>query len=114
MENEIRRVYARFLTENVRYPWSKGNVGNRPILVACPDWPIFKWKKTSKPIDLPHDGVHAAGILLVPPRNNLKNGVKDHFETVKRDAYVPRAVGAPRSPLANSYPTYGKFICAGH
>ena len=100
MEGEIRRVYGRFLTENARYPWSKGNAGNRPVLIACPDWPIFKWNKTSKVIDLPHGGVHAGGILLVPPRNNLKHGVKDHFETVKRDSYIPQTVGAPKFPLS--------------
>jgi hypothetical protein len=86
--NEIDRVYSRFLTEAVRYPWSKANADNRPILIACADWPVFKWKRISGSIYLPHEGIHAGGILLVPPRNNLKTGVKDHFETVKRKAYV--------------------------
>jgi hypothetical protein len=110
MESEIRRVYARFLTENVRYPWSKGNVGNRPILVACPDWPVFKWNKTSKPIYLPHEGAHAGGILLVPPRNDLKHGVKDHFETVKRKAYVHSGLPLSRIHIQHMDHSYAYVV----
>jgi hypothetical protein len=110
IENEIRRVYSRFLTENVKYPWSKGNAGNRPILVACPDWPVLKWKTTAKPIYLPHEGAHAGGILLVPPRNNLKNGVKDHFETVKRKAYVHSGLPLSRIHIQHMDHTYGRVV----
>jgi hypothetical protein len=110
MKSEIRRVYARFLTENVRYPWSKNNIGNRPILVACPDWPVFKWKTTAKPIYLPHEGVHAGRILLVPPRNDLKHGVKDHFETVKRKAYVHSGLPLSRIHIQHMDDSYARVV----
>jgi hypothetical protein len=110
IESEINRVYSRFLTETVRYPWSKGNVGNRPILIACPDWPVFKWKTTFKRIYLPHEGIHVGGILLVPPRNNLKNGVKDHFETVKRKAYVRPGFPLSRIHIQHMDDSYGRAV----
>jgi hypothetical protein len=110
IESEIRRVYSRFLTEIVRYPWSKGNIGNRPILIACRDWPVGKGKKAGNPICLPHEGVHAGGILLVPPRNNLKTGVKDHFEAVKRKAYVRRGFPLSRIHIQHMDHPYGRAI----
>jgi len=96
IRSEIERVYHRFLTEVVRNPWSEKNDGNRPILIACPDWPVFK--RTNKLTRLlPWEGVHAGGILLIPVRYRLKNGVKDHFETVKKSAYVRK--GFPLSRI---------------
>jgi hypothetical protein len=88
MRGEVSRVYSRFLTECLRYPWSKHNVGNRPILIACPDWPVWKRNKQDQIKVLPWEGAHWGGILLVPPKNDLNVGVKDHFETVKRKAYI--------------------------
>ena len=80
MRDEIFRVYGRFLTECVRYPWSERNRGNRPILLACPDWPVWKKDSNHQKQVLPSEGVHWAGILLVPPRNKLDGDVKTHFE----------------------------------
>jgi hypothetical protein len=82
MLEEINRVYSRFLTECVRCPWSKHNVDNRPVLIACPDWPVRKRYKQDQIKALPWEGAHWHGILLVPPKNRLKVGVKEHFETV--------------------------------
>ena len=110
IESEIRRVYSKFLTEVVRYPWSKSNIGNKPILVACRDWPVGKGKKAGKPIYLPHEGVHAGGFLLIPPRNNLKHGVKDHFETVKRNAYVRRGLPLSRIHIQHMDHPHGRTI----
>jgi hypothetical protein len=88
MPEEIYRVYSRFLTECVRNPWSKNNQHNRPVLIACPDWPVRKRYKQDQIKALPCEGAHWHGILLVPPKNRLKVGVKEHFETVNRKSYV--------------------------
>jgi len=88
IENAVYKVYGRFLTEVVRNPWSENNSDKRPILIGCPDWPVFK--REGSQIDaasLSNDGVHFGSMLLVPPFVRLKTGVPDHFE-VKRKAYV--------------------------
>jgi hypothetical protein len=95
MGNEVNRVYSRFLTECVRCPWSKHNVHNRPVLIACPDWPVRKRYRQDQIKMLPWEGAHWNGILLVPPKNRLTVGVKDHFETVNRRGYV-----RPEMPLS--------------
>ena len=95
MRDEISRVYSRFVTECVRYPWSVRNRDNRPILIACQDWPVWKRQKKDRLILLPWEGAHWGSILLVPPRNKLKTGVKDHFETYKHNSYIH-----PQLPLS--------------
>jgi hypothetical protein len=97
MRGEVSRVYSRFLTECLRYPWSKHNLRKRPVLIACPDWKVWKRNKKDQIKVLPWEGPHWGGILLVPPRNKLNVGVKDHFETVERKAYV--RVGLPLSRI---------------
>jgi hypothetical protein len=88
MREEISRVYSRFLTECVRNPWSQRNRDNRPILIACQDWPVWKKKKKERLVLLPWEGAHWGSILLVPPWHRLKTGLKNHFETSKRTAYI--------------------------
>jgi hypothetical protein len=88
MLDEINRVYGRFLTECVRNPWSERNQDNRPVLIACQDWPVWKKNKKDRLLSLPWEGAHWGSILLVPPWNRLKNGLKDHFDTYKRHVYV--------------------------
>jgi hypothetical protein len=104
MSDEINRVYSRFLTECTRYPWSERNLDSRPVLIACPDWPVRKRYKQDQIKTLPYEGAHWHGILLVPPKNRLKVGVKDHFETVKRRAYV--RVGLPLSRVHVEHISY--------
>jgi hypothetical protein len=104
LHEEVNRVYSRFLTECVRNPWSKHNLYNRPVLIACPDWPVPKRYKQDQIKMLPWEGAHWGGVLLVPPRNNLNVGVKDHFETVKRKAYV--RAGLPLSRVHVEHISY--------
>lgn len=104
MRDEISRVYARFLTECIRYPWSEHNRHNRPILIACPDWPVWKRNKKDQLHFLPWEGVHWSSILLVPPWNKLKVGVKDHFETTKRKSYI--RAGLPLSRIHVEHISY--------
>jgi hypothetical protein len=90
IEGEVNRLYGRFLTEVVRNAGSKSNLGKRPILIGCPDWPVFKGRERGSEIDavnLPGGGIHFGSILLIPPFNRLKTGVPDHFE-IKKEAYI--------------------------
>jgi hypothetical protein len=91
MINEVMRVYGRFLTATVRYPWSKRNTNNRPIFIGCPDWPVPKAIKHKLYTDA-QSGIHFAGILLVPPITRLSTSVMRHFKA-KRDTYI-RSPGA--------------------
>jgi len=104
MLEEVNRVYSRFLTESVRRPWSKPNMNNRPVLIACPDWPVRKRYKQDQIKMLPWEGAHWHGVLLVPPKNRLNAGVKEHFETVNRKAYV--RVGSPLSRIHVEHISY--------
>lgn len=104
LHDEVNRVYSRFLTECVRNPWSEHNLDHRPVLIACPDWPVGKRYKQDQIKTLPWEGAHWGGVLLVPPRNNLNVGVKDHFETVKRKAYV--RTGLPLSRVHVEHISY--------
>ena len=104
MRDEVNRVYSRFLTECVRNPWSKHNLNNRPVLIACPDWPVWKRNKKDQIKILPWEGAHWGGVLLVPPRNNLNVGVKDHFETVEWKAYI--RAGLPLSRIHVEHISY--------
>jgi hypothetical protein len=104
MRDEVNRVYSRFLTECARNPWSEHNVDNRPVLIACPDWPVWKRYTRDQIKTLPWEGPHWNGILLVPPKNKLKVGVKDHFETVERKAYV--RAGLPLSRIHVQHISY--------
>jgi hypothetical protein len=58
MLGEVNRVYSRFLTECVRSPWSKQNRDSRPLLIACPDWPVRKRYKQDQIKMLPWEGEH--------------------------------------------------------
>jgi hypothetical protein len=103
MSDEVNRVYSRFLTECVRNPWSKHNLRKRPVLIACPDWQVPKRYKQDHIKMLPWEGAHWGGILLVPPRNKLNVGVKDHFETVNRKAYVRAGLPLSRIYIEHIY-----------
>lgn len=86
--DDVTRVYCRFITEVIRNPRKRGQTESRPILIGTPDYPVFKWSKPSgREIQDRNDGVHFHGMLLIPPFNRLKVGVKDHF-TTKRKAYI--------------------------
>jgi hypothetical protein len=85
MEQEVERVFGRFLTEVVRNPWSERNRYRRPIFIGCPDWPVYKRHKNSS--DVVGTGIHFAGVLLVPKHSRLKTGVRRHFRKCK-EAYI--------------------------
>lgn len=86
MESEVGRVFGRFITEVVRNPSSQRNADNRPILIGCPDWPVYKRNKANQGF-VTGSGIHFAGILLIPLTNRLKTGVRSHFKQ-KKQIYI--------------------------
>ena len=86
--DEVTRVYSNFITRVVRDPKQVRDSEYRPVLIGVPDYPVFKWTNgTKKRMQANNEGVHLHGILLIPPFNRLKVGVKDHFK-IKRKSYI--------------------------
>jgi hypothetical protein len=80
MMDEVERVYSTFITRVVRNPNSEYHKESRPILVAVPDRPVLKNEKQKLRDVKINGGVHMHGILLVPGRSRLKEGVEAHFK----------------------------------
>lgn len=90
MQREIVGLYASFLTRLIRKPRSAGI--EQPVLIVCPDWPVYKRAKKSLSEVIYNDGLHQHGILLVPPqdrRDRLKIPVDQHFRELQ--SYYTRA-----------------------
>src|SRR6266446_9124816 len=81
MMDEVERVYSTFITSVVRKPHSKYQKESRPILIVAPDRPVLKNEKQKLRDVKINGGVHMHGILLVPGRSRLKEGVETHFKT---------------------------------
>ena len=80
MHDEVDRVFSTFITRIVRNPNSEHQKDNRPILIAAPDFPVFKKAKHTLHHVSINDGLHMHGILTVPWQCRLRRGVKDQFE----------------------------------
>ncbi len=77
MQASIEGMYASLLTRMVRKP--RKYLSENPILIACPDWPVWKHDKVTLSEVITNDGLHYHGILLVPPQSRLKTSVQQHF-----------------------------------
>jgi hypothetical protein len=114
MGAEVERIYSRFLTECLRCPWSERNRDNRPILIACQDWPVGKRKKKDQLVLLPEEGPHWGSLLLVPPLNRLKTSVEDHFEAQRLNAYVRPSLPISRihvEPISYGIELATEYVC---
>lgn len=90
MRDEIIRVYCRFLKECVRHPRLQKNIDMRPVLIACPDWPIWKRGKKASPKGiLAKEGVHWSALLAVPVDRRFDGTVRAHFK-IKGAVYLPK------------------------
>lgn len=86
--DDVTRVYSTFITRVVRDPNKVRDSEYRPVLIGVPDYPVFKWAAgTKEGIQVGDEGLHLHSILLIPPFNRLKVGVKDHFD-INRKTYV--------------------------
>jgi hypothetical protein len=85
MRETAQQVYSAILKKMVRRPRSPNAV--RPLLIGCPDFPVFKHRKQPLCDIRPNDGLHWSGVLLAPPDSRLKTSVKQYF-TEKQQQFV--------------------------
>ena len=89
MRSEIEGLYGSFLTRSIRRPHSVD--ARKPIMIACPDWPVPKKQKKSISEIITNGGLHHHGILMVAPadrHHRLKVPVDQHF--ADQQAYYTR------------------------
>jgi hypothetical protein len=77
MRETALQVYSAILKKMVRRPRSPNAV--RPLLIGCPDFPVFKHEKQPLCDNRPNDGLHWNGVLLAPPDSRLKISVEQYF-----------------------------------
>jgi len=106
MQSELSGLYASFLTRLIRKPQASDVA--HPVLIICPDWPVYKRSKKSLFEIATNDGLHQHGILLIPPtdpRHRLKIPVEQHFQENQRYYTrngIIREISADLFPASNT------------
>jgi hypothetical protein len=90
MEQAILQFYSTLLTRMVRNPHSAFQQGQRPILVAAPDYPVFKHDKQKISDIAINDGLHMHAMLAVPFKSRMKEDIISHLQR-----YTPLYIKAP-------------------
>jgi hypothetical protein len=80
MERAIVRFYSTLLTRIVRNPHSAFQQSQRPILVAAPDYPVFKHDKQKISDIAINDGLHMHAMLAVPWKSRMKEDIISHLQ----------------------------------
>jgi hypothetical protein len=78
MADEVERVYSTFLTRDLRKP-RLSCCSDLPLLLAVPDLPVAKRRKSTLSDVSVNDGLHAHGIMMMPWNSRLKTDVVAHF-----------------------------------
>jgi hypothetical protein len=92
MRREIEHVFTKFLTRVTRRPCSPASADRLPVLIASPDLPVFKREKRPLHDIAVNNGLHAHGILLLPPVSRLRVPAGEHFRE-NQSAYAdPRSM----------------------
>ena len=107
MGKELERIYATMLTRIIRSPTSASAIGQLPILIGCPDFPVPKHSRQSFASVSINDGLHVHAIALIPPRSRLKEPLSTHLRT-NQGLYVGhrKMVSLIRADLIDSSPGY--------
>ncbi|MDB5594199.1 MAG: hypothetical protein JWM36_1160 [Hyphomicrobiales bacterium] len=79
MELEAERIYATLVTRVVRKPKSEKQIPQLPIMLCCPDFPVFKHTKSNLADIAINDGRHLHGASLMPPTSRLRVSLTDHI-----------------------------------
>lgn len=77
MAGQIEAFYKKLITHVVRRPRTQPC----PILIAAPDMPVPKTEKKEPDYPFANDGLHFHAILLLPPKNRLKEPLSAHIQT---------------------------------
>jgi hypothetical protein len=82
MRKEIETLYRKLITCVQRFPTTKTGSLNVPaVLLACADLPVFKRTKACASQDVRiNEGLHHHGVILLPPRSRLREGLVAHLE----------------------------------
>jgi hypothetical protein len=89
MKSEIEGFYGSLLTRLIRRPHAGD--ATKPVLIASPDWPVWKKEKKLLAEIMTNDGLHHHGILLVAPpdrHHRLKVPIEQHL--ADQQAYYTR------------------------
>ena len=81
MFEEVERIYATALTRIVRNPRAKSAVGNLPIWIVFPDFPVPKHAKQTLSTIALNDGMHVHAIALIPPVNRMNISLGKHLRS---------------------------------
>jgi hypothetical protein len=84
MEQAIVRFYSTPLTRVIRNPHSAFQQSQRPILVAAPDYPVFKHGKQKLSDIAINDGLHIHAMLAVPWKSRMKEDIVSHLQRYGR------------------------------
>jgi hypothetical protein len=84
MEQAVVRFYSTLLTRIVRSPHSAFQQSQRPILIAAPDYPVFKHDKEKISDIAINDGLHIHAMLAVPWQSRMKEDIISHLQRYTR------------------------------
>jgi hypothetical protein len=107
MAQELERIYATMLTRIIRNPTSVSAIGQLPIWIGCPDFPVPKHARQSVASVTINDGLHIHAIALIPPRSRVKEPLSTQLRT-NQGLYVGhrKLVSRIRADLIDSSPGY--------
>jgi hypothetical protein len=84
MEEAVVRFYSTLLTRVVRNPHSPFQQSQRPILIAAPDYPVFKHERQRISDIAINDGLHMHAMLAVPWQSRMKGDTISHLQRYNR------------------------------
>jgi hypothetical protein len=84
MEQAVVQFYSTLLTRVVRNPHSAFQQSQRPILIAAPDYPVFKHDKQKLSDIAINGGLHMHAMLAVPWKSRMKEDIISHLERYNR------------------------------
>ena len=107
MGKELERIYATMLTRIIRNPTSASAIGQLPIWIGCPDFPVPRHSRQSLASVTINEGLHVHAIAIIPPKSRLKEPLSTHLRT-NQGLYVGhrKMVSLIRADLIDSSPGY--------
>ena len=109
MTNELERVYSSLVKRVTRRPHRKHQSHLRPILNAVPYFP--RRGRLQHVTDLStNDGIHAHGILLMPPRSRIKEDLMQHFAKNQHIYIRDRLLRLDIKPIETNIPHVVKYV----
>ena len=83
MMGDVEQFYKALISRVIRWPRT-APISSLAMLIAIPDRPVYKHNKSSFADNAINDGLHAHGIMLIPPVSRLKTGLQTHIDDNKK------------------------------